>query len=338
MKIGFIGLGKMGAGMTRRLLRAGHECTVFDQDLETGKQLQQDGAVPVTGLDELVGALSTPRAVWVMLPSGRPTQETIELLSQRLQQGDVIIDGGNTFYKDDVLRQTLLQTKGIHLLDVGTSGGVWGLTQGYCLMIGGERDVYERCEPLFASLAPGSLRGFAAKGSEETEALREASDEGKTKGVTEASPTPRSTADKGYMWCGPCGSGHFVKMVHNGIEYGLMQAYAEGFELLRARSEIRDHVGDIAEVWRHGSVVRSWLLDLCAQALHEDLELSEYHGHVADSGEGRWTVEAAMEERVPAHVLSSALYTRFRSRQEVSFAEKMLSAMRAGFGGHQETR
>ncbi|MEM7494705.1 MAG: phosphogluconate dehydrogenase (NAD(+)-dependent, decarboxylating) [Myxococcota bacterium] len=330
MEIGFIGLGKMGAGMTRRLLRAGHTCTVFDQDPESAQRLRRDGATPVMGLDELVGALSAPRVVWVMLPSGRPTQETIELLSQRLQQGDTVIDGGNTFYKDDIHRQTLLQTKGIHLLDVGTSGGVWGLTQGYCLMIGGERGVYERCEPLFAALAP--LRGFAAKGSGETEAPREA------KGVANKAAQRPNTADKGYLWCGPCGSGHFVKMVHNGIEYGLMQAYAEGFELLRARSEIRDHVGDIAEVWRHGSVVRSWLLDLCARALREDSELSEYRGHVSDSGEGRWTVEAAIEERVPAHVLSSALYTRFRSRQETSFAEKILSAMRAGFGGHQEQK
>ncbi|MEM7403282.1 MAG: phosphogluconate dehydrogenase (NAD(+)-dependent, decarboxylating) [Myxococcota bacterium] len=319
MKIGFIGLGKMGGRMTQRLMKHGHTCVVFDQDAQAVQQVCKQGAQAAGSLDELVQQLQGPRVVWVMLPAGKITQETIELLAKRMQPEDVIIDGGNSFYKDDLKRQDFLKKFGIHLLDVGTSGGVWGLENGYCLMIGGVRQVYEQCEPLFAALAPGA-----------NDAAYKAVAQG------EGSPDDQA-AQQGYLWCGPCGSGHFVKMVHNGIEYGLMQAYAEGFELLQAREEIGQQVGNIAQVWRRGSVVRSWLLDLCAAALHEDVQLSAYQGHVADSGEGRWTVEAALEQRVPANVLSCALYTRFRSRQEISFAEKMLSAMRAGFGGHKET-
>ena len=273
-------------------------------------------------LADLAVKLTAPRTVWVMLPAGTATEETIAALAGLLTRGDVIIDGGNTFYQDDVRRGATLAAKGLHYLDVGTSGGVWGLERGFCLMIGGERDVAERLDPIFATLAPGS-------GTREPTPGRERRD-------------PR--AAQGYLYCGPHGAGHFVKMIHNGIEYGMMQAFAEGFDILRgaAKAEVPEErryqlpLADIAEVWRHGSVVSSWLLDLTAQALAENETLSNYSGVVQDSGEGRWTVNAAIEEAVPAEVLTAALYARFRSRQDHTFAEKVLSAMRFKFGGHVE--
>ncbi len=322
MQIGMIGLGRMGANMVRRLMRGGHECAVWDQSATAVKQLAGEGAIGAESLDDFVGKLSKPRAVWIMVPAGSATEKTVTDLAAQLESGDTIIDGGNSNYKDDARRAIALREKGINYVDVGTSGGVWGLERGYCMMIGGPEEAVRRLDPIFKTLAPGPGDISRTPGRE------------KVKG----------TVEDGYLHCGPSGSGHFVKMVHNGIEYGLMQAYAEGFDIFHnANSDDlpQEHrydlnVADIAEVWRRGSVVSSWLLDLTATALIEDPKLSNYTGFVQDSGEGRWTIQAAIEEAVPADVLTAALYTRFRSRQEHTFAEKILSAMRKQFGGHLE--
>ncbi len=322
MQLGMIGLGRMGANIVRRLMQHGHACVVHDRDPEPGRQLAAEGAIATASFAQLAGALAAPRTVWVMLPAGEATEAAIAELSGLLDPGDTIIDGGNTFWKDDVRRARELKQKGVHYLDVGTSGGVWGLERGYCLMIGGEKAVVDRLDPIFAALAPG-------KGGIPATPARKGRD-------------PR--AERGYLHAGPNGAGHFVKMIHNGIEYGMMQAMAEGFDILKNAGspslpeELRlaIDVADVAEVWRRGSVITSWLLDLTAAALAEDPELAGFSGHVGDSGEGRWTVQAAIEEAVPAEVLTSALYARFRSRQDHTFAEKVLSAMRKGFGGHVE--
>jgi 6-phosphogluconate dehydrogenase len=322
MKIGVIGLGRMGGNIVRRLMRAGHSCVVFDKSTEAVAALAGEGARGSRDLAEFVGQLEKPRAVWVMLPAGAITHATIVELSGLMQAGDILIDGGNSHFHDDVAHAEMLQEKSIRYLDVGTSGGVWGLERGYCMMIGGDKAAFEHLDPIFAALAPGS-------GSIDRTPGREARD-------------PR--VEQGYLYCGPAGAGHFVKMIHNGIEYGMMQAMAEGFDILRnvnskAVPENRRYqldLADIAEVWRRGSVVASWLLDLTAIALAEDPNLTEFTGRVDDSGEGRWTIQAAIEQAVPAEVLSAALYTRFRSRQDHTFAEKILSAMRKQFGGHQE--
>jgi 6-phosphogluconate dehydrogenase len=322
MQLGMVGLGRMGANMVRRLMRGGHQCVVTDLDPKNIDALKKEGSTGAASLRELVEKLSAPRAVWIMVPAGSATEQTVEHLSDLLSKGDTIIDGGNSFFKDDVRRAKLLQSKGIHYVDVGTSGGVWGLERGYCMMIGGPKEAVSRLDPIFKTLAPGIGEIPRTPGREKL----------------------GGTADQGYIHTGPSGSGHFVKMVHNGIEYGLMQAYAEGFDIFKNASskELPEeyrfdlNLGEIAEVWRRGSVVASWLLDLTAMALTEDPALSEYTGYVQDSGEGRWTIMAAIEEAVPADVLSAALYTRFRSRQEHTFAEKMLSAMRKKFGGHVE--
>jgi 6-phosphogluconate dehydrogenase len=317
-----IGLGRMGANMVRRLLRAGHRSVVFDQSPEQVKRVAAEGAVGAASLDDLVAKLQKPRAAWMMVPAGDPTEQTAAALAARLEAGDAIIDGGNSHYKDDVRRANMVRPKGIDYVDVGTSGGVWGLERGYCLMIGGPRETVERLDPIFKTLAPG--RGDIPR--------------------TPGRQRPDGTAEEGYLYCGPAGAGHFVKMVHNGIEYGVMQSYAEGFDVLRGvgGSEVPEErryeldLAEVAEVWRRGSVIGSWLLDLTAMALAENPTLSNFTGSVQDSGEGRWTVEAAIEEAVPAEVLTSALYTRFRSREEHAFAEKVLSAMRYKFGGHVE--
>jgi 6-phosphogluconate dehydrogenase len=322
MQMGMVGLGKMGANMVRRLMRGGHECIVTDLNPASIAALEKEGAKGAASLAELAKKLNQPRAVWIMVPAGDPTEKTVEQLAQVLEAGDTIIDGGNSYFKDDVRRSKALGPKGIHYVDVGTSGGVWGLERGYCMMIGGPKEAFDRLDPIFKTLAPGV--GDIPKTPE-----RKSMD---------------GTAEEGYIYCGKSGAGHFVKMVHNGIEYGLMQAYAEGFDIFKSANspelpaEMRYdlNVADIAEVWRRGSVVASWLLDLTAMALAENPTLSNYTGFVQDSGEGRWTIMAAIEESVPADVLSAALYTRFRSRQEHTFAEKMLSAMRQKFGGHIE--
>ncbi len=325
MQLGMIGLGRMGANIVRRLMKAGHECVVYDRDPKPGAALAGEGAVVAADLADLVAKLRAPRAIWVMLPAGEITEATLSELSALVQPGDTLIDGGNAFWKDDVRRGQELAAKGLHYLDIGTSGGVHGLERGYCLMVGGDKAGFDRLEPIFKALAPG-------KGDIPESRHRE--------GRNPAS-------EQGYLHCGPVGAGHFVKMVHNGIEYGMMQAFAEGFDLLRNASA-KDglppeygfdfDVAEIAEVWRRGSVVTSWLLDLTAEALAADEELSAYTGHVSDSGEGRWTVQAAVETATPAEVLTSSLYTRFRSRKDHTFAEKVLSAMRAGFGGHVEPK
>ena len=322
MQLGMIGLGRMGSNIVRRLLRGGHSAVVYDKNAEAAAALASDGATAAATLEDFVAKLEIPRTAWVMLPAGAITEATIDALATLMQSGDVIIDGGNTFWQDDVRRGKALKERGIHYLDVGTSGGIWGIERGYCMMIGGETAVVDRLDPIFASLAPG-------KG--------------------EIPPTPGrggrdARVEQGYIHAGPIGAGHFVKMIHNGIEYGLMQAYAEGFDILKnAGSETLppDHrfdfdIADIAEVWRRGSVIPSWLLDLTATALAESPNLGGYSGYVEDSGEGRWTVNAAIDEAVPAEVLTAALFARFRSRKEHTFAEKILSAMRAGFGGHRE--
>ncbi|MDQ7912447.1 decarboxylating 6-phosphogluconate dehydrogenase [Pseudomonas sp. 102515] len=322
MQLGIIGLGRMGGNIARRLMKHGHEVAVYDRSAETVAGLGKEGATTADSLDGVIAALAQPRAIWVMLPAGEPTEQTIAELADRLAPGDVIIDGGNTYYKDDIRRAKHLAEKGIDYVDVGTSGGVWGLERGYCMMIGGKSEAVERLEPIFEALAPGY-------GSIERTRGRNAPDE---------------RAERGFIFTGPAGSGHFVKMVHNGIEYGLMQAYAEGFDILKMKNSEKlpeDErfdldLADIAEVWRRGSVVSSWLLDLTAQALAGDVALEKFSGSVADSGEGRWTIEAAIEESVPVNVLSAALYARFRSRQQATYADKLLSAMRFGFGGHVE--
>jgi 6-phosphogluconate dehydrogenase len=320
MQVGIVGLGRMGGNIARRLARAGHQCVVFDRDPAAVKALAGREIAGADGLAGLVKQLAKPRAVWLMLPAGEVTEKAIEELAGLMEAGDVVIDGGNTFYKDDVRRANALKAKGLHYIDCGTSGGVWGLERGYCLMIGGDKDAVGRLEPIFRALAPGE------------------GDIAKTPGREGRDPR----AALGYLHCGPAGAGHFVKMIHNGIEYGLMQAYAEGFNILRGAEKLpegyRFEMADIAEVWRRGSVIGSWLLDLTAIALAEDPKLDGYHGNVADSGEGRWTVNAAVEAAVPAHVLTAALYARFRSREQDSFADKLLSAMRKQFGGHVEAK
>ena len=323
MRFGMIGLGRMGANMARRLADGGHECIGHDLDPDNVAALQGEGFKATNSLDQFVSWLEPPRIAWCMVPHGAATQAVVSALSERFAPGDIIIDGGNSYFKDDVEHAREAAAKGVHFVDVGTSGGVWGRERGYCLMIGGEKAVVDTLEPLFRTLAPGP-------GEIE-----------RTPGTSGEQPSP---AEMAYLHCGPVGAGHFVKMVHNGIEYGLMQAYAEGFDIFRNAAaetlpaEIRYDldVADIAELWRRGSVVSSWLLDLTAIALRQDPDLGEFTGKVKDSGEGRWTVQAAVEEAVPAHVLTAALYARFRSRQEACYADKLLSAMRKQFGGHQE--
>ena len=322
MQLGMIGLGRMGGNIVRRLMRHGHECVVYDTNAASVAQLATEGARSSQDMASFIAQLQAPRAVWVMLPAGDITEATVKALGDLLQPGDTIIDGGNSNYQDDVRRAHALQGKGIRYIDVGTSGGVWGLDRGYCMMIGGDRAAFDHLEPIFKTLAPGT-------------------------GTIEKTPgreNRKSTAEDGYQYTGPAGSGHFVKMVHNGIEYGLMQAYAEGLDILKgvnqevipAERRYDLDLADITELWRRGSVVSSWLLDLSAISLAQDPELASYSGYVEDSGEGRWTIQAAIEEAIPADVLTAALYTRFRSRKEHTFAEKMLSAMRKQFGGHQE--
>ncbi len=322
MQLGVIGLGRMGGNISVRLMRAGHHCVVYDHSPDAVARVSGEGAVGAKDLADLLRGLEKPRAVWVMLPAGQITEDTIATLAEHMEAGDTIIDGGNTFYKDDIRRAAKLRERGIDYVDVGTSGGVWGLERGYCMMIGGPDEVVRRLDPIFATLAPGM------------------GDIGRTKERKGGDPRP----EQGYMYCGPAGSGHFVKMVHNGIEYGMMQAYAEGFDVLqgKASTDLAEdqrftlNLPDIAEVWRRGSVVSSWLLDLTASALADSPTLDEFTGHVSDSGEGRWTVEAAIEEAVPVPVLSTSLFARFRSRSGNTFGEKLLSAMRNKFGGHVE--
>jgi 6-phosphogluconate dehydrogenase len=323
MQLGMVGLGRMGANIVRRLTRAGgFSAVVHDKSAQAVTALTAEGAIGCATLPELVRQLERPRTVWVMLPAGAVTQETIDELAALLAAGDTVIDGGNTFWQDDIRRAKALAEKGIDYLDVGTSGGVWGLERGYCMMIGGSKAVVDRLDLLFAALAPGP--GDIPRTQDR------------------AGRDPR--VERGYIHAGPNGAGHFVKMIHNGIEYGLMQAYAEGFDILKnanstalpAAHRFDFDLADIAEVWRRGSVIPSWLLDLTAQALARNGTLDGYSGHVEDSGEGRWTVNAAVDEAVPAEVLTAALFARFRSRQQHTFAEKVLSAMREGFGGHKE--
>ena len=334
MQLGMIGLGRMGANMVRRLIRGGHECVVYDMSAQAVEELAKEKAVGSTSLAEFIGKLTKPRAVWLMVPAGVVDKSIADLLPH-LERGDILIDGGNSYYIDDIRRAKELAPKGIHYVEAGTSGGVWGLDRGYCMMIGGEVDVVKRLDPIFATLAPG--RGDIPR--------------------TPGREKVGGTAELGYLHCGPSGAGHFVKMVHNGIEYGLMAAYAEGLAVLKAANigkktgaidaettPLRDpehyqydlNLPDITEVWRRGSVVASWLLDLSAAALLENPDLSNFAGRVSDSGEGRWTIKAAIDEGVPAHVLSAALYERFSSRGEGEFADKLLSAMRYEFGGHVE--
>ena len=334
MQIGMVGLGRMGANMVRRLLRGGHECVAYDVNSGAADALVTYGAIAARSLDAFVAALKKPRAIWMMVPAA-VVDETIDALAGRLDAGDMLIDGGNSHYVDDIRRANALKARDIHYVDAGTSGGVWGLERGYCLMIGGERDIVRHLDPIFATLAPGTdtVPGTPARAGRD------------------------STAEHGYLHCGPSGAGHFVKMVHNGIEYGLMAAYAEGLNILRnANVGSQQHdkdaettplrnpelyqydfdIADVAEVWRRGSVIASWLLDLTANALASDPTLSKFSGRVSDSGEGRWTIAAAIDEGVPAHVLSAALYERFSSRGQSAFADQLLSAMRFEFGGHTE--
>jgi 6-phosphogluconate dehydrogenase len=335
MQMGMIGLGRMGANMVRRLLRGGHQCIVFDMNRGAVEELVKEGAIGAASLDDFAAKLGKPRAAWMMVPAAA-VEQTLAELARRFEKGDIIVDGGNSYYIDDIRRAKMLKEKGIHYVDSGTSGGVWGLERGYCQMIGGETGVVKHLDPLFATLAPPIDSAPRTPGREKA---------------------PASTAEHGYLHCGPNGAGHFVKMIHNGIEYGIMAAYAEGLNILRhanvgKRQEtvdaettpLRDpehyqydfNLTDIAEVWRRGSVIASWLLDLTAQALLDDPQLQKFEGRVSDSGEGRWTVDAAIDEGVPAHVLSAALYERFSSRGAADFADKLLSAMRYEFGGHLE--
>jgi 6-phosphogluconate dehydrogenase len=322
MRIGMIGLGRMGGSLARRLMRAGHETIVWDRDAAAIASLAADGATPATSLADLADQLGSDAIFWVMLPAGDPTETTVDELSRLAESGAIIIDGGNSFYKDDIRRAKSLAERGIDYVDVGTSGGVWGIERGFCLMIGGRDETVRRLDPIFDALAPGI--GEIAR----------------TPGRDDRDDRP----ERGYIHTGPPGSGHFVKMVHNGIEYGLMQAYAEGFDILKGKASetlpederFTIDLPDVAEVWRRGSVISSWLLDLTAAALAKDHDLQGFSGSVADSGEGRWTLDAAMEEAVPAYVMSAALYARYRSRVESTFGDKLLSAMRFGFGGHVE--
>lgn len=334
MQLGMIGLGRMGANMVRRLMRAGHQCVVFDVHPEAVQALAREGAIGAASLEDFVGRLNRPRAVWLMVPAAIVDEE-IAAVSRLLEPGDIVVDGGNSHYHNDIRRAAELKPRGIHYVDVGTSGGIWGLERGYCLMIGGEQDVVQRLDPIFAALAPGISAAPRTPGREQV----------------------GGTAEQGYLHCGPSGAGHFVKMVHNGIEYGLMAAYAEGLNVLRhagvgkhppdadAETTPLSHpewyqyelnLADIAEVWRRGSVISSWLLDLTANALLESPDLARFSGRVSDSGEGRWTLTAAIDEAVPTPVLSAALYERFTSRGEAEFADRLLSAMRYEFGGHLE--
>ena len=322
MQLGVIGLGRMGGNIARRLKKAGHEIVVYDVDSKTVDKLASEGMVAASSLDDVVAKLTAPRSIWVMLPAGKITEDTIVQLSGHMDEGDTVIDGGNSFYKDDIRRAKTLREKKLHYVDVGTSGGVWGLERGYCMMIGGDDEAVERIDPILKALAPGIGTIDRTPGREDKD--------------------PR--AEEGYLHCGPAGSGHFVKMVHNGIEYGIMQAYAEGFDIMKNKNKTdlpEDErfdlkLGDIAEVWRRGSVVASWLLDLTAISLAKSETLEEFSGSVSDSGEGRWTIQAAIEEAVPCEVLSASLYARFRSRQDHTYGEKILSAMRFQFGGHVE--
>jgi 6-phosphogluconate dehydrogenase len=322
MQLGMVGLGRMGANMTRRLMCGGHRLVVSDLSSALVQELAGEGATGASSLDDLISKLKPPRAAWIMVPAGDATEQTVQRLAEKMQPGDTIIDGGNSYFKDDVRRAEALRAKGIHYVDVGTSGGVWGIDRGYCMMIGGPKEAVERLDPIFKTLAPGRGEIPRTPGREKL----------------------GGTAEDGYIHCGPSGAGHFVKMVHNGIEYGIMQAYAEGFDIFKnaTSGDLPENIRydlnlpDIAEVWRRGSVVSSWLLDLTAMALTENPTLAEYEGYVQDSGEGRWTIQAAVEEAVPVDVLSAALFVRFRSRQQHTFAEKMLSAMRQKFGGHIE--
>ena len=324
MQLGMVGLGRMGGNIVRRLTRKGHQCVVFDRNPAAIKTLLGKGVTGGDDLDALVAKLGKPRAVWVMLPAGEITEQTVAQLGALLERDDIIIDGGNSFYKDDIRRAQALKAKGVHYVDCGTSGGVWGLERGYCLMIGGDKKTIEHLDPIFDALAPG------------------AGDIAVTPGRKGRDPR----VERGYVHCGPSGAGRFVKMIHNGIEYGLMQAYAEGFNILRSAgsnelpedARFQLDLPDIAEVWRRGSVIGSWLLDLTAMALAEDPKLAGYSGFVEDSGEGRWTIMAAIEEAVPVDVLSAALYARFRSREKENFSDKLLSAMRKEFGGHVEPK
>jgi 6-phosphogluconate dehydrogenase len=323
MQIGMIGLGKMGANMSRRLMTAGHDCVVYARGAKAREDLAKYGATAADSVADLVKRLPAgPRAVWLMLPAGATTDAMVDQLGGLLAKGDIIIDGGNSFYKDDIRRAKALAELGLCYVDCGTSGGVWGIDRGYCMMIGGPKAAVDHLDPIFKALAPG------------------VGDVPRTAGRDGADPR----VEQGYIHAGPSGAGHFVKMVHNGIEYGMMQAFGEGFDILRnkASADLPEDerytldLADIAEVWRRGSVVSSWLLDLSAAALARDPTLSTFSGYVQDSGEGRWTVDAAIEEAVPAYVLTTALFARFRSRQDHTFADKMLSAMRFGFGGHEE--
>lgn len=322
MHIGVIGLGRMGGNIARRLMRGGHDVVGFDHNAAAMRTLADEG-IAVTGtLDELAARLLEPRIFWIMLPAGVVTESTIEALMPLAAPGDIIIDGGNSFYKDDIRRAKACALKTLHYVDVGTSGGVWGLQRGYCMMIGGDKQIVEHLDPIFDTLAPGHgglLRTSGRNG-------------------------PIHPSERGYIHAGPAGAGHFVKMVHNGIEYGLMQAYAEGFDILKGKASeklpederFEINLAEVAEVWRRGSVISSWLLDLCASALADDPRLAGFSGKVSDSGEGQWTIDAAMEEAVPAHVLSAALFARYRSRADTTFGDQLLSAMRLGFGGHVE--
>lgn len=322
MQLGMIGLGRMGANMVRRLIRNGHECVVFDLNRDSVKALENEGAQGAYSLEEMAQKLKAPRACWVMVPAGGPTQKAIDGMATYFAPGDCIIDGGNSNFRDDIERAAALRHKKIAFVDVGTSGGIWGIDRGYCMMIGGDADAVKRLDPIFRTLAPG-------RGSIE-----------RTPGWEKRT----STAEDGYVYCGPNGAGHFVKMVHNGIEYGLMQAYGEGLDIFKNAGKLnlphdtkyKFDLAEITELWRRGSVVSSWLLDLTAREMIKDSELSSFTGAVEDSGEGRWTVMAAIEEAVPCDVLTAALYVRFRSRQEHTYAEKVLSAMRHQFGGHVE--
>jgi len=322
MQIGIVGLGRMGGNMARRLLRGGHHVVGFAQDAAAVEALKKDGGTPASSLEDLAKKLTKPRIAWLMVPAGDATEQSVIALGKLFESGDIVIDGGNSYYKDDIRRSNMLAPLGMHYVDVGTSGGVWGLERGYCLMIGGPTDTVKHLDPIFRTLAPGPGNI----------------------GRTPGRPKDKGTAENGYLHCGPVGAGHFVKMVHNGIEYGIMQAYAEGFDLFRsfasenipADRRYNFDLTEISEVWRRGSVVGSWLLDLTAQAFIENPTLSSFSGFVQDSGEGRWTIEAAIEAAVPVEVLASSLFTRFRSRQEHTFAEKVLSAMRHKFGGHVE--